>query len=150
MSCNINVSVNKTTVTDPDGRISIIYTDKKGRKIQTEQTKVGLPLNTMFYSYDPKDRLMRAWTVRNTYDEWATANDIDFIYLYDWNDNILQKYIPGAAYQGFVNTGANCSLPPIYNSSTTDLDVNDLFMLDLRYDNPTAAYAPAGTTATPQ
>jgi RHS repeat-associated protein len=100
-------SVNKTTTTDPDGRISIVYTDKKGRKIQTEQTKVGSPLNTLFYSYDQKDRLMRVWTVRNTYQEWATANDIDFTYRYDYNDNLIEKAIPGAAYQAFIYNQRN-------------------------------------------
>ena len=35
-------------------------------------------------------------------------------------------------------------------TSTTDLDINDLFSLELKYDNPNAALAPSGTTVTPQ
>ena len=35
-------------------------------------------------------------------------------------------------------------------TSTTDLDINDLFSLELKYENPNAALAPIGTTVTPQ
>ena len=35
-------------------------------------------------------------------------------------------------------------------TSTSDLDINDLFSLDLKYENPNAALAPSGTSVTPQ
>ena len=45
---------------------------------------------------------------------------------------------------------SNCFYPTNIATSTTNLDINDLFSLDLKYENPVAAYAPTGTTVTPQ
>ena len=45
---------------------------------------------------------------------------------------------------------ANCYYPANVTTSTTDLDVNDLFSLELKYENPNAALAPSGTSVTPQ
>ncbi len=62
-------------------------------------------------------------------------------------------------------TGINSPAPPTYfftnpignlpalsspNTSAADLDNNDLFSMDLKYDLPVQALAPSGTTATPQ
>jgi RHS repeat-associated protein len=43
-----------------------------------------------------------------------------------------------------------CYYPVVTSSSTTNIDYNDLFTLELNYNNPVAANTPAGVTATPQ
>ncbi len=44
----------------------------------------------------------------------------------------------------------NCDFPVTFAANPTDLDKNDLFSLDLKYENPNAALAPSGATTTPQ
>ena len=91
-------TLNKVTVTDPDGRVSKSYTDRKGRKTFTVQTQNNVVGGSyMIYQFDDKDRLVKAFAQRNTWQEWVYAPDLDFRYVYDVNDNMTQKFIPDAA-----------------------------------------------------
>jgi RHS repeat-associated protein len=88
----------KVMVTDPDGRVSKSYTDRKGRKTFTMQTQNNVVGGTyMIYQFDDKDRLIKAYAPRNTWQEWFYAPNLDFRYVYDVNDNMTQKFVPDAA-----------------------------------------------------
>ncbi len=50
---------------------------------------------------------------------------------------------------GLTRALSACFYPVSYNPSATDMDYNDLFSMDLKYDAPTAALSPNGV-ATPQ
>jgi RHS repeat-associated protein len=91
-------AVNRTITTDPDGRITKTYTDKKGRKTFTANLQTNV--NTwsyMIYQFDDKDRLKVAFPHRNTWQEWFYNPELDFRYFYDNNDQIIEKRIPDAA-----------------------------------------------------
>ena len=91
-------TLHKVTVTDPDGRVSKSYTDMKGRKTFTTQTQNNVAGGAyMIYQFDDKDRLIKAITQRNNYQEWLNALNLDFTYVYDVNDNMTQKNVPDAA-----------------------------------------------------
>ncbi|WP_044233939.1 DUF6443 domain-containing protein [Haliscomenobacter hydrossis] len=81
----------KTTITDPDNRVSITYTDKKGRLILKRQTDTGNtnPANT-YYQYDKKDRVIRVMPPGVA--AWTT--DLVFAYQYDARDRMTRKKVP--------------------------------------------------------
>jgi RHS repeat-associated protein len=91
-------TLNKVTTTDPDGRISKIYTDRKGRKVFTSYNQPNASGGYyMIYGFDDKDRMNKVYTPRGAWQEWWYANDLDYSYLYDWNDNMIQKKLPDIA-----------------------------------------------------
>jgi RHS repeat-associated protein len=91
-------TLNKTTVTDPDGRVSKIFTDKKGRKVFTSKSQNNVAGgHYMIYNFDYKDRLNKVYTPRNAWQEWFYAPNLDYSYVYDWNDNLIQKQLPDIA-----------------------------------------------------
>ncbi|WP_353484765.1 RHS repeat-associated core domain-containing protein [Haliscomenobacter sp.] len=81
----------KTTVTDPDNRVSISYTDKKGRLILKRQTDTGntSPADT-YYQYDNKDRVIRVMPPSVA----AATTDLVFAYQYDARDRMTRKKVP--------------------------------------------------------
>jgi RHS repeat-associated protein len=92
-------SLNKSQIQDADGRVSETYTDKKGRKVFTKQYQNGVSGSSyLTYQYDDKDRLTKAIPQRNNTTESNGVTDLDFKYLYDWNDNVIQKKVPDAAF----------------------------------------------------
>jgi RHS repeat-associated protein len=91
-------AVNRTITTDPDGRVTKTYTDKKGRKTFTVNVQNNVAGSTyMIYQFDDKDRLKIAFTPRNSWQEWFYNPELDFRYFYDNNDQIIEKRIPDAA-----------------------------------------------------
>jgi RHS repeat-associated protein len=101
-------SLYKVTVTDPDGRFSKSYTDKKGRKVFTVQGQNNVGSTYMIYKFDDKDRLTQAITPRGDWREWFWVGDaLDFKYVYDWNDNMTQKFVPDAARMDIVYNAKN-------------------------------------------
>ena len=86
----------KQTVEDGNGNKSIVFTDKKGRTILSRQTdnadQSSKRLDT-YYLYDDKGR--------QTYvlppDATTSTSDLYYKYVYDEDDKLLEKYIPGAA-----------------------------------------------------
>ena len=88
----------RVRTTDPDGRVSKTYTDKKGRKTFTVNVQNNQPGGSyMVYQFDDKDRLKIAFTQRNDWHEWVYYPNLDFKYYYDYNDLVTQKQIPDAA-----------------------------------------------------
>ena len=91
-------TLNKMTITDPDGRVSKVYTDKKGRKVFTVKNQNSAPGgHYMIYSFDDKDRLNKVYTPRNHWKEWFYAPNLDYSYVYDLNDNMTLKQLPDIA-----------------------------------------------------
>ncbi len=91
-------TLHKVTVTDPDGRVSKSFTDRKGRKVFTVQTQNNVAGgHYMIYSFDDKDRMNKVYTPRGAWQEWWYTNDLDYTYLYDLNDNMIQKKLPDIA-----------------------------------------------------
>jgi RHS repeat-associated protein len=91
-------AVNRTITTDPDGRVTKTYTDKRGRKTFTASLQNNVNnWSYMIYQFDEKDRLKIAFTHRNTWQEWFYNPELDFRYFYDNNDQIIEKRIPDAA-----------------------------------------------------
>jgi RHS repeat-associated protein len=91
-------SMNRVITTDPDGRVTKSYTDRKGRKtfvLNLQNNVAGVTY--MIYQFDDKDRLKIAFTPRNTWQEAFYYPDLDFKYFYDLNDNIIEKRIPDQA-----------------------------------------------------
>ncbi len=86
-------SLYETKVTDPDNRVNITYTDKRGRVILSSQTDSNgtSPADT-YHQYDDKDRLIRVIPPGAT-----TANaDLIYAYEYDSRDRMTKKKVPGA------------------------------------------------------
>ncbi len=82
----------------PDGRVSKSFTDRKGRKVFTVQTQNDVAGgHYMIYSFDDKDRMNKVYTPRGAWQEWWYTNDLDYTYLYDVNDNMIQKKLPDIA-----------------------------------------------------
>jgi RHS repeat-associated protein len=91
-------TVNRTITTDPDGRITKTYSDKKGRKTFTANLQNNVAgWSYMIYQFDDKDRLKVAFTHRNSWQEWFYNPELDFRYFYDVDDQIIEKRIPDAA-----------------------------------------------------
>jgi RHS repeat-associated protein len=91
-------TLSKITKTDADGRVLKTYTDRKGRKVFTVNVQNGAPGGYyMVYGFDDKDRMYRVQTPRGAWQEWWYTNDLDYSYLYDWNDNMIQKKLPDIA-----------------------------------------------------
>jgi hypothetical protein len=91
-------TLNKVTKTDPDGRVQKVYTDFKGRKVFTQNTQNNVAGGYyMIYKFDDKDRMSKVYTPRGAWQEWWYTNDLDYTYLYDWNDNMIQKKLPDIA-----------------------------------------------------
>jgi hypothetical protein len=90
--------LNKVTKTDPDGRVLRTYTDFKGRKVFTVNTQNNVAGGYyMIYGFDDKDRMNKVLTPRGAWQEWWYANDLDYKYVYDLNDNMIQKKLPDIA-----------------------------------------------------
>ena len=89
----------KTTVTDPDGRVSRTYTDKKGRTTYTYKTQNNAaPFGSyMIYAFDDKDRLSKVFPQRNSWQEWFYNKNLDYAYRYDVDDNMIWKQLPDIA-----------------------------------------------------
>jgi RHS repeat-associated protein len=91
-------TLHKVTVTDPDGRVSKSFTDRKGRKVFTLNVQNNVAGgHYMIYSFDDKDRINKVFTPRNAWQEWWYTNELDYSYVYDWNDNVIQKKLPDIA-----------------------------------------------------
>jgi RHS repeat-associated protein len=72
---------------------------------------------------------------------------VDYSYnALGWLTGINQSLVNNPLDRAMVG----CFYPYNVPISTTDLDVNDLFSMDLKYESPIAALAPAGTTVIPQ
>ncbi|MDX2190970.1 MAG: RHS repeat-associated core domain-containing protein [Bacteroidota bacterium] len=87
-------SLNETKIIDPDNRVTITYTDKKGRVILTRQTNTsGFNPADTYQQYDDKDRLI------TVVPPGATVNSGELIYKYEYSgDNLLlKKKIPGSS-----------------------------------------------------
>lgn len=87
----------KTTVTDPNGNKLITFTDKRGRKVLSRRTdatdQVSKRLDT-YYVYDRKDRLIKVLPPGAT----TGHTGLIYTYLYDGEDRVLEKKIPGKDY----------------------------------------------------
>ncbi len=91
-------TLQKVTRTDPDGRVQKIFTDRKGRKVFTLNVQNNVAGGYyMIYSFDDKDRMNKVFTPRNAWQEWWNANDLDYSYRYDYNDNMIYKKLPDIA-----------------------------------------------------
>ncbi|MBL7818777.1 MAG: RHS repeat-associated core domain-containing protein [Saprospiraceae bacterium] len=101
-------TLNKVTKTDPDGRVSKVYTDRKGRKVFTVNVQNNVSGGYyMIYSFDDKDRLNKVYTPRGAWQEWWYTNDLDYSYLYDYNDNMIQKKLPDIAAVNMIYNAKN-------------------------------------------
>jgi RHS repeat-associated protein len=91
-------TLSRVIKTDPDGRVQKIYTDFKGRKVFTVNVQNNVAGGYyMIYKFDDKDRMSKVYTPRGAWQEWWYTNDLDYTYLYDWNDNMTQKKLPDIA-----------------------------------------------------
>lgn len=97
-------SLNKVKTTDADGRVMNTFTDKKGRKVFTNQSQNNVAGGAyVIYEFDDKDRLKKVQQQRNNYDEWVSSTaDLDFWYVYDWDDNVTRKKVPDADYMDML------------------------------------------------
>ncbi len=66
---------------------------------------------------------------------------------YAYNDLGWLTGINPTGVKGVQTPFANCTIPGTNTTSTTDLDVNDLFSMDFKYESPTTALTPGGTPA---
>ncbi len=82
----------KNTVVDPNGNKSIVYTDKRGRKVASfMQAATGGATAKTHYLYDDRDRLTMILPPDKTP---ADTTEI-YRFSYDVDDNIIEKKIPG-------------------------------------------------------
>jgi RHS repeat-associated protein len=85
-------TLHKVKRTDPDGRVLTTFRDKKGRNIFTTNTQNNVSGgHFMMYAFDDKDHLSKVVTPRGAMEESILPNQLDFAYIYDWNDNLVQK-----------------------------------------------------------
>jgi Domain of unknown function (DUF6443) len=82
----------KTTITDPDGKTSISYKDRKGRTVmvRSSNTVNATPAET-YTIYDEQDRVSQVVPPGAT-----VGSGLCFKYLYDVSDNMISKTVPDA------------------------------------------------------
>ena len=128
---------------------TIVETNDYDNGLRLKQMKHQLdamPVEILSYNdYNVKNQLQTKWM--------GKAGSLNFLQKVDYNYNSL-GWLTGIN-QNLANGGldrplANCYYPANVATSTTDLDINDLFLLELKYENPNAALAPSGTSVTPQ
>jgi RHS repeat-associated protein len=97
-------SLMKNSMTDPDGKKSITFSDKKGRKICDQKTDLAQSnTNTTWYEYDDKDRVVRVFPPGSS----LSTPELIFENLYDADDNLIYKKVPDAAPELFVYNQRN-------------------------------------------
>ena len=119
-----------------------------GLRLKQIQHQVdAMPVQILSYNdYNVKNQLIT---------KWVGKTNVNYLQKVDYTYNSL-GWLMGinspSQIQGFSSLAAIGNLPNIYspNSSNADLDYNDLFSMDLKYENPNAALAPSGTSVTPQ
>ncbi|MCB9082606.1 MAG: hypothetical protein H6555_12945 [Lewinellaceae bacterium] len=82
-------SLFETRNTDPDGRASLTYTDKRGRLVLSRVPSGSINLDT-YYQYDDKDRLIRVIPPG----AMATSANLIYTYEYDAADRLIKKKVP--------------------------------------------------------
>ncbi|MBK7477950.1 MAG: hypothetical protein IPI11_18790 [Haliscomenobacter sp.] len=87
-------SLFETKTTDPDGRVSLTYKDKRDRLVLSRVLSGSANADT-YYQYDGKDRLIRVIPPGAT----ATSADLIYTYEYDAADRLVKKKVPGMGYQ---------------------------------------------------
>jgi hypothetical protein len=101
-------TLNKTTKIDPDGRVKTVFTDKSARKVFTMSSQNNVEGGQyMIYGFDDKGRSNKVITPRGTWHELVYSNDLDYSYLYDMNDNMIQKKLPDIAAVNMIYNARN-------------------------------------------
>jgi RHS repeat-associated protein len=87
-------SLYETKVTDPDNRVGITYTDKRGRVVLSRNTNTSntSPADT-YTVYDNKDRVTEVYPPAST----SSTPELIFRYRYDGANNLTYKKVPDAA-----------------------------------------------------
>ncbi|MCL2727379.1 MAG: DUF6443 domain-containing protein, partial [Bacteroidales bacterium] len=91
----------KNVVTDPDGRISVSYTDKSGRVIETRIYKSGVQPLTTSYVYNDMGLLCCVIPPKAQLSSPPAATDC-YIYKYDHRNRMIEKSIPGGGITSYV------------------------------------------------
>ena len=87
-------TLQKTTTTDADGRVGILYKDKQGKEIETRSGSSSSLVTS--YVYDNNERLACVIPPKAQQDVVADPSNtaLCFKYIYDSRDRMKEQYIP--------------------------------------------------------
>ncbi len=87
------------TTTDPNGNKTIAYTDKKGRTVLSQRSdNSGTQTIKTYQTFDDKGRPKYTYPPNTN----ALTPNLIFSYLYDDEDNLIEKKVPDAAATKYV------------------------------------------------
>jgi RHS repeat-associated protein len=96
-------SLYKTTITDENGKQTIVFKDKLGRVVLTRKFLNGDKVDT-YNAYNTTGQLMAVLppgVVDTTYGWFDRSNETVFYYTYDNTGRLIEKQVPGSAVHRF-------------------------------------------------